>query len=566
MKAKNTFSRIFFCPFLLWILLITGVCHSVYAGNTIQQPMDSLVQKMNLFFKDRKIEDPGGVLIITKNNQILYKKVFGKANLESNTNIHEQTVFEAASVSKQFTAAAILLLEEKGKLNILDDIRKYVPELPDYGKKITLQNLLTHTSGVKDWRNIVYLNPLFTANRLFTQDMALQIICSQQSLNFQPGDQYRYSNSGYDLLGTVVERVSGKSFASFIKEEILDPAGMLNSKFRGKYSDVIKNRANGYLTQSGAYLQGVVLDETYGAAGLYTTAPDLQKWIEFLESDKISSDFKKTRLQQFVLNDGTKIPYANGGVEVHQFNGHTEVRHGGLIAGYRAWLANYPEDKLVVSYLSNDRNIMTTALSETINESLFGRAIGKQLNQNVSSNQSPQTLGGTYVNTMDHSIFIELNWVEGKVFSNQKEVKWITNNQFEIDKKLYKVQSDQIIETNTEGDFVFKKVESISSAAIDLGKITGFFYSADCRTGFQIIHKENKLFAARSDFDQFILEPVYKDGHLITFRGLTNGLRALFHFKIKKNKVESLSISLPRAENIPFKKQLLKNKKYEAEL
>lgn len=551
-KKKSFFPLLF----VAHLFLVIAWSNDTEAQKQTSARVDSLSARMEKFFGGRSADDPGAVLIIKKGKDDIYRRIFGKANLETGTDITNETVFEAASVSKQFVAACVLLLAEEGRLSLDDDVRKHVPELPDYGYVITLRHLLTHTGGLKDWRNITYLTPLSTATRLFNQNMALEVIFSQSSLNFKPGSQYRYSNSGYDLLGTIVERVSGQQFRDFANEKLLQPAGMTNSAFRDKYTDIIKNRALGYLTQNNKFRQGLVLDETTGAAGLYTTAEDLQKWNAFVFSGKVSDTFKKLRLTQFVLDDGTIIPYANGGVEVHTYNGHQEIRHGGLISGYRAWLAYYPDADISVSYMSNDRSISTVELSQAIKEALFGKVANTARQREVQPTEHEiNSLKGIYLNIDNHSDYFELTVKDGKVFNNGNEVHFIREKEFILDNDRYERVGNGLRKTTPEGISVYNKTEGLTKQEADGVDISGRYQSDDCGATFDFVARGEKFFAQRSRYDEIELTPLFKVDNTLAFRGMTNGLRAIFFFTGSATGQHTLKVSLPRADAIPFNKE-----------
>lgn len=510
-------------------------------------------KKLKEFTGDRTGK-PGAAIIVNQNNKNILYYAAGNANLENNIFIDSNTVFEAASVSKQFTASAILLLCEELLISLDDNVRKYIPELPDYGYTITIRHLLLHTSGLKDWRNITYLHPVYTATRLYNQKMALDLICKQKSLNFKPGDQYRYSNSGYDLLGEIVERVSGRTFSQFAKENLLEPAGMTNSNFRNKYTDIIKNRATGYLKSGENYLQGIVLDETCGAAGLYTTVSDLQKWNEYMASDKVSDNFKKLRTTQGVLNNGKKIPYALGGVEIHNYKGQKEIRHGGLISGYRAWLVYYPETGISASYLSNDRTLQTTELSKIIREVCFGEETDTlSFIKTEFPLKQLEEIAGLYQNINDFSVSLNIQLKDGKLFSGNHPVRFIDKGKISINNQIYNIKQNRLIQISETGNFIFEKATSLTDN-INYELLTGTYYSEDVSVNYKISLEENILYASSTSWEKIKLTPLQQSGQTLSFRGNSNGLAIIFHFNIKKSEEISLSLSLPRADKIPFVK------------
>jgi len=226
-----------------------------------------------------KLGSPGCALGIYRNGKIIYAKGYGLANVEENVPITPQTVFDVGSISKQFTAASILLLEKQGKLRLDDDVRKYIPELPDYsggGQKITILHLLNHTSGLRDYVSLFLLAGIHYDN-VTTDDDALGIIVRQKGLNFSPGNEWNYTNSDYLLLSQIVKRVSGKTLKDFAAENIFQPLGMMHSQFRSDHTSLISNRALAYEQgEDGAYKLSVSYAEENGDGMVHTSVEDLQ--------------------------------------------------------------------------------------------------------------------------------------------------------------------------------------------------------------------------------------------------------------------------------------------------
>ncbi|MFN7115803.1 MAG: serine hydrolase domain-containing protein, partial [Saprospiraceae bacterium] len=190
------------------------------------------LQKIDALFSKYNINTPGGVLTIARKGKIIYNKAFGMADLEHNLANNPETIFEAGSVSKQFTAAAILLLADEGKLSLEDDVRRYIPELPDYSTPIKIRHLMTHISGLRDWGAVAAITGWERGKRVHTHAHVLEILSRQKALNFPPGDQYSYCNSGYNLMAIIVDRVSGMPFADFCQQRIFEPMGMKNTEWR----------------------------------------------------------------------------------------------------------------------------------------------------------------------------------------------------------------------------------------------------------------------------------------------------------------------------------------------
>src|SRR6476619_762257 len=189
---------------------------------------------------------PGCAAAVSLNGESVFEKAFGLADLEHEVPNTPQTIFESGSVAKQFTAAALVLLQQDGKLSLDDPVKKYISELPDYGSPLTIRHLLNHTSGIRDWGSVMSLTGACRGDRVITQDLAPDVIVHQRALDFKPGAEYSYSNSGYNLLAIIVERVSKQKFNDFLTERIFKPLGMTNSSIRDNYRRIVPGRAQGY--------------------------------------------------------------------------------------------------------------------------------------------------------------------------------------------------------------------------------------------------------------------------------------------------------------------------------
>lgn len=299
-------------------------------------------------------QTPGLATAVLKNGEIVYSKNVGLANLEYDIPIETNTVFHAASLSKQFTAFTILVLESQGKLSLQDDIRDYLPEVPDFGKKITLLNLANHTSGLRDQWRLLELSG-WQMDDVIKTDHILTLIAKQKELNFNPGDRFMYSNTGYTLLAEIVKRVSGKTFASFVKEQIFEPLEMRNSLFYDDYERIVPNRAYSYQnTKNGDYKKLHLNFNTVGATSLFTTANDLMKWAKFLNSPpKDMVEIVNKLNEQTYLNNGDKLESALGQFTGVKYKGMQWFDHSGSDAGYRAYLGRFPESNSAVVVLAN---------------------------------------------------------------------------------------------------------------------------------------------------------------------------------------------------------------------
>jgi CubicO group peptidase (beta-lactamase class C family) len=313
----------------------------------------ALVGKVDaLFLKWNKPDAPGCALGIEHQGAPPLFRAYGSADLEHGVPIDPATVFEAGSVSKQFTAASVLILVGQGKLAFDDDVRKYIPELPDYGVTITIAQLLGHTSGLRDWEGVVEIAGWARTTRIYTGKDALAVAARQRSLNYRPGTAFSYTNTGYILLANIVERVSGESLAKFSRDHLFAPLGLTHTQWREDFTRVVKGRAVAYNADPSGYHQSMPFDNVLGAGGLLTTVGDLLKWNDALDAGVLGS-FVTTELQrESTLLDGRAIPYARG-LYVGNHHGVREIWHTGETAGYEAFLARYPDLRLSIALLCN---------------------------------------------------------------------------------------------------------------------------------------------------------------------------------------------------------------------
>ena len=313
---------------------------------------DQVANVDTIFQKWNKPDVPGCALGVEHEGAPPLFRAYGSADLEHGVPIDPTTVFEAGSVSKQFTAALALILVEQGKLAFDDDVRKYIPELPDYGVTITIEQLLGHTSGLRDWAGVVEIAGWPRTTRIYTGKDALAVAVRQRSLNYWPGTAFSYANTGYILLANIVERVSGESLAKFSRAHLFEPLGLTHTQWREDFTRVVKGRAVAYNADPSGYHQLMPFDDVIGPGGLLTTVGDLLKWTEALDAGALGH-FVTSELQRAsTLLDGRLIPYARG-LYVGNHHGVREIWHSGETAGYEAFLARYPDQHVSIAILCN---------------------------------------------------------------------------------------------------------------------------------------------------------------------------------------------------------------------
>ncbi|WP_417790734.1 serine hydrolase domain-containing protein [Terasakiella pusilla] len=342
----------------------------------IQEPLSAAnIAAMDDVFSNIEAEAPGCVLGVMKDGKMLYQNGYGLANLEHNIPITPDTVFRIASTSKQFTAMSTIILAQEGRISLDDDIRKYVPEMPDYGERITIQNLINHTSGIRDFLTLFFLKG-YKDQDYYTEVELLEMLARQKELDFMPGEKMSYSNSGYVLQSIIIERVTGKTLAQYAKEKIFDPLGMKNTHFHNDITHLIKNRAYGYTPdlKDGGYKVGGTPQELIGDGGVFTTVGDLALYDnDFYEGTVWSPHVKENMITPGLQNDGnpaTYFPdvYYAGGLIIGKNRGVPYVRHAGQFAGFITDFIRYPDHKLSVAVLCNGGDLIAPEYTGKISD------------------------------------------------------------------------------------------------------------------------------------------------------------------------------------------------------
>lgn len=338
-------------------------------ASTQATPMSRLTDRVFAAFDSST--RPGCVVGVAQGDQPRFARAYGLAELDFEVLNRSETIFEAGSVSKQFTAAATVLLVLDGKLRLDDDVRKYMPELRTYESPITIRHLLNHTSGLRDWGDIVAMAGSPRGDRVHNHDHVLEVIARQSALNYPPGDRYSYTNSGYNLLAMIVARVSGKSFADFSRDRLFKPLGLTQTSWRDDFTRVVKGRAQAYAPVRSRWALDMPFENVYGNGGLLTTVGDLLTWTAMLEKPTAAWKAMADSLQvRGRLTSGDSINYALG-LTVDQYRGVKRVQHSGATAGYRAFVTRYPDRGLAIAVLCNAANANPTAYANLIADSLL---------------------------------------------------------------------------------------------------------------------------------------------------------------------------------------------------
>lgn len=322
-----------------------------------------------------RTDSPGCALGVYRGGKIVYAHGYGMANLNDDVTITPETVFHVASMSKQFTAFSILLLAQQGKLSLDDDVHKYIPELQEFGVPVTLREMMHHTSGLRDQWSLLDLAGWRYSEDLITDDDVMSVVTRQKALNFKPGDEYMYSNTGFTLLAQIVKRVSGMTLREFTDKNIFAPLGMTHTHFRDDHEEVIKHDALGYEQAGGnqRYRMSLTNFDTVGATSLHTTVEDLQLWDENFYEHRVGGQAVIDQmLKREKLNNGKLQDYA-GGLVIGSYRGLATVGHSGADAGYRSDITRFPEQHFSVSVLCNLAETNPDGLAKKVADVVLAR-------------------------------------------------------------------------------------------------------------------------------------------------------------------------------------------------
>jgi CubicO group peptidase (beta-lactamase class C family) len=347
-------------PLLVGAVVLLGALGTVLAAQQQNAAID------NVFAAWNTRDSPGCAVALFRDGKIVYERGYGMADLEHDVPITPETVFYVGSLSKQFTAFAAALAIQQGKLGLDDPIRKHLPELPDYTAPITVRHLVHHTSGLRDFYTLLSIAGR-RQDALFDNRAVLELASRQKGLNFPPGTDYLYSNTGYALLATIIGRVSGMPFAAFAEQQIFKPLGMTSTHFHDDDARLVKGRAFGYArTASGELRLDTPAGERVGAGGVFSTVRDLLRWDENFYDAKVGGRALIADVQKVgTLSTGAALTYA-WGLQIGAYRGLPIVEHGGSLGGYRAHLIRFPEQHTTVTALCNLGTIAPTNLARQV--------------------------------------------------------------------------------------------------------------------------------------------------------------------------------------------------------
>lgn len=484
---------------------------------------DSTIQKIDrLFQKWNTASSPGCTVGIVMNDQLIFSKGYGMANLEYGIPNTPQTIYHMASVSKQFTAYSIVLLAKQGKLSLDDDIHKYLPWFPDLKEKITIRNLLNHTSGIRDQWQLLAIGGT-RLDDVITQEQIIKVLSKQQALNFKPGEKYAYSNSGFTMLAEIVKAVSGQTLRQFSDSAIFKPLGMDHTHFHDNYTEIEKNRAYSYDRIDSAHFANNVLSYSNdGATSLFTNIPDMSKWVMNFYDSKAGNQTTINELtRNGILNNGEKISYAKG-IVTDTYQGWREFTHSGSDAGFRTNISVFPDLKMGIMVFSNLGDLNPVARTHQVADLFLKDTTQTQAEINKAPRDSMAAVlkdplpwkkfMGSYIS--DEGLVFKFELKDSRIYYQvQGDRDFLIkemNDSFSIPnspeiKFIFSILAkDTIVKINVPNDQLYELVKFAEHPLYDdaeLKTYTGTYYCPELDCKYGIILKDHALILTNVKYD-----------------------------------------------------------------
>lgn len=521
---------------------------------------------------------PGGVIAVIKDGETIFSKGYGMANLIHDIPFTIDKKSNIGSVSKQFTAFGILMLAKQGKLAVDDDIRKYIPELPDFGDTVTLRHLLTHTSGYREILNTIGIAGRDFEGVYISKKEVLSSIQRQPRLQNKPGEEFNYNNSGYMLLAMAIENITGQSLADWMKEHVFDPLGMKDTKMLTNPKLVIPNTVQGYqINDEGQLVEQEVLWVALGASSIYTTAADLTKWIQNLRTGNVGGkDIIKQMSTPVLPIEGAPITADYGlGLMIDEHNGLHRIHHGGSDGGYRAIIMYYPEAESAIIALSNNASFDAFWLPHKVMELLLADQMNnpQQTEDESIATQSEEirlqpavlkAFAGKY-KIESLNITFNVTTEEGRLVggpSGQKKSKFtpLSDSTFSVaeakrhitfHRRDQKEKAETItIEGNNAKTLKGHRIAPWAPSDDDIKVYEGRYFSEELQTFYTIVEKDSSLVVQHIRLDDINLSATEKDH----FGSDSWRLRSLVFYRNEDEEVKGFEASNGRTRGVLFKK------------
>ena len=499
---------------------------------------------------------PGCALGVSEKGTQVYSRGYGMSNLEYDVAIGPDSIFHVASISKQFTALSIALLAKEGKLRLDDDVRQYLPELPDYGHRVTIRHLLTHTSGIRDQWILLSLAG-WRQGDLITEGDVLDIVTRQKSLNFQPGAESVYSNTGFTLLAVIVKRVSGRSLREFAEAQIFGPLGMHDTHFHDDHTMIVRRRTSAYQPRpGGGWRIRIPVFDTYGATSLFTTVGDLLKWEDNFDNPRIGSRALLEEMQTPArLNDGK--PTERGlGLVLGAYRGARTVGHGGADAGYRADVLRFPDQHVAVAVLCNLSTVTPSVLTRKVAEVILSPGVLGPIAPEVPASANElEALAGVYWNRITDEVR-RVVLTAGRLTMQGSSVALVPlgAGRFRIGEQATEITfskatggAPQELRVSEDATGAFTRVAAPSYLPSELQLYAGEYRSDELEVSYQVsLSSDGRLMLHRRKFDPVPLETIKLDVFYVPTIGTISFARA------STGVASALTVSNPRLRRLVF--------------
>ena len=533
------------------VLVLSGLAAPL-AAQGIGPRIDSV------FAEYATTDGPGCIVGVRRGGETIHARAYGMANLEYGVPLSPETISESGSVAKQFTAAALVLLAQDGRLALDDEVHRYLPELPDFGAPITIRMLLNHTSGLRDQWALLSLMGNPPGRQVHTVPSVLHLATKQRMLNFAPNSEYLYSNMGYVLAGIIVQRVSGRTLQQFTAERLFRPLGMTHTEWREDYRKVVPGRATAYARERNAWVQDMPFTMVVGNGGLLSTVGDWLIWNDALANGTIPGGpaLVRTLETHGRLTDGTEIDYALG-LTVTTWKGLREVSHGGATAGYRTFLARWPERNTSLALLCNAGNANSAMLAHRVADVVLGPLPDPPPPRPAVTLPvaTLEALVGSWRDSTTDQIFT-FAVREGKLMVSNgasavpltalgEDRFWnATAGEFTVEKE----RAETVIRQHEEGPRTFHRHQRIDPATVRLEEFTGRFTSDELGITYEVQVQDNRLQLLSPPADPAPLTPLYPDG----FGAQGRSMRFM---RDGAGKVTGLRVFAGRARDVRFHKE-----------
>jgi CubicO group peptidase (beta-lactamase class C family) len=538
------------------LILFLLFASNIYSQENKTEKIDAILQSYN------KPNAPGLSIGVVENGTLIYAKGIGFASVEKNIKNDTKTAFSIASIAKQFTASCILVLTQEKKLSLEDDIRKYLPEMPNYGNPIKIKHLLNHTSGIRNYHTIMDLQGFDYDSEYYNNQTVLHLASNQKRLNNIPGEKVLYSNTNYNLLTIIIERISGKNLNEFAKEKLFKPLEMNFSCYKISNQQTFENLAIGYQFTDGKYFSNSSSQESYGAGSMASTVEDISKWIGVLNGN--NSEFKslsKFLIQCEKLENGEKANYARG-VMVDKYKGFQTISHSGFGWGGQSQLITIPEKNIGVIIMTNLESINPTPISYQILDLFLTEKTKEKSNTKKHfQNENFKTFIGHYKemnSAMKMEIFVENDTLKAKGSQAKKGIgllafaknKFYRMNNQSVTYDFTRNKNHDLIISFGGTPFYFKKAQFVKPESVKNTEFVGTYYSEELKTTYSFFEKDNKLLLTYKNNQNITLSTIEKDE-------FGNNARTSYQFKRNSNnEVVSLELSSEgTVKNINFIKQ-----------